>query len=460
MSKIGLLRQFNAILSRSKLASLVGQTYGGNRDMYDILGYKKNLIFDDYFQRYNRHGIAARVVDAYPEETWKRPPNLLVDGKKDTNMAKNFEKLARRVNLYAELDRADKVSGIGQYGVIFLGLRDGKGLDEPATRVSGPDDLLYMSTFHEDDAEVVKVVTDARDPRFGLPELYKLSFSQNLTNPQDTAATMARPVHWSRVIHIAEGALADKVFGIPRMRPVWNYLDDLDKLSGGTGEAIWRTGDRGIHVNVEQEADLNDEDEAALQTSIDNYINNLERFIYTQGADVQVLSGNVINPSGAFVMIAALIAGSTGIPSRVLFGSESGKLASTQDERNWLARVESRRARHADPHILTPLVNKWIELGILTGTQGEITFDWPNLFTLSEQEQADLAARMAQAIKNVSTQNPKVLVIDPDDFRRMFITRDKEDMEDLTPTPTEPEEPEPQEPFEDTPTVARGFFPK
>ena len=70
------VRRFSALVSRSLLGALAGKTYGGDRDLYKQLGYKRFLDYDDFLQRYERGGIARRIVDASPATTWRAPPSL------------------------------------------------------------------------------------------------------------------------------------------------------------------------------------------------------------------------------------------------------------------------------------------------------------------------------------------------------------------------------------------------
>ena len=60
------------------------------------------------------------------------------------------------------------------------------------------------------------------------------------------------------------------------MEPVWNYLDDLDKIMGGSSEAVWRTVDRGIQFDIDKDADLTSEDEDDFEDEIDEYIHGLQ----------------------------------------------------------------------------------------------------------------------------------------------------------------------------------------
>lgn len=101
-------------------------------------------------------------------------------------------------------------------------------------------------------------------------------------------------------------------------------------------------------------------------------------------------------------MIIALISGTTGIPQRILIGSEAGQLASEQDRANWAERIEERRALYAEPNILEPLVDVFQDVGLLS--KGDIEFVWPSAFIQNPLEIGQTQAQTARAIGNISRQ--------------------------------------------------------
>ena len=81
----------------------------------------------------------------------------------------------------------------------------------------------------------------------------RCSASRRATRSISTAAprrhsrTLPRKVgfvHASRVLHVAEDCLDDDVYGIPRLKPVFDRLDDLLKVVGGSAEFFLRGASR------------------------------------------------------------------------------------------------------------------------------------------------------------------------------------------------------------------------
>ena len=61
----------SVILARAAWARQVGATFDGKRDMYGVLGYRDLVSTEDYRSKYRRGGIAGRVVDVFPNATWR-----------------------------------------------------------------------------------------------------------------------------------------------------------------------------------------------------------------------------------------------------------------------------------------------------------------------------------------------------------------------------------------------------
>lgn len=393
-----LINLASALLARHKIMSKIGMTYEGKRDLYQALGYKRELVYQDFWERYRRGGIAKQVVEAFPAATWRGRPRL--EG--GVRLQKAWERLEQIQPLFRYLDRVDRISGIGRYGVLLVGVRGQSNLALPLRKIEGasPDDLIYLSIYSEQNASITEWETDPASPRFGLPKMYILKLSSEAS----PGAARAIPggsarVHYTRLIHVAEGVTEDETFGTPRLEPVWNYLDDLDKVVGGSSEAVWRTVDRGIQFNLDKDAEFgSDTDEADLKDEIEEYMHGLKRYVLTQGIDAKVLGSEITDPRGAFGVLAQLVSATTGIPMRMLFGSERGQLASQQDEKSFNARLRERQLNYAEPGIFDPFVDLLMRAGLLP--EGAYTVTWPDNSTLTDKERADVAARMGQAARS------------------------------------------------------------
>ncbi len=388
------------IQQRIQLATRAGLTFSGQRDLYYTLGYLRVIMWFDLAGRFQRGGIAQRLVKAPCRATWRAAPEVIEnpDPAKQTKFEKDFSAFATRTNLFHYLERADVVSGIGRYGCLLLG---GGGVDLSQPLKKGQP-IKYLAVFSEYSARILSLETNPADPRFGLPSFYRLNLGTDLIG--GAPAMQFVKVHWTRVIHLAEDRLEDEVFGIPRMLPVWNYLDDLEKVVGGSAEAFWHTADRGLQADVDKDLNLLDDDAKDLSNEIDEYMHGQRRFLRTQGVKLNVLGAQVADPSGPFKAILSLIAGTKQIPQRVLLGTEAGHLASTEDGASWKETISDRQRLYAGPCILRPLINRLVDFEIIRPPKDYdgYTEVWPDLLAISETDKAINAMRYGTAILNIS----------------------------------------------------------
>jgi len=396
----------NVISERAALARLAGMQFGGIRDVDAVLGYKQAPNIDDYKAVYDRRGLAATIVDAPAKTTWRRRPDITdgSDGKSD--FMKQFEALRKRLSIYHYLQRADRLSGIGRYGVILIGTKEKNGkLSEPLDTVDGPEDVVFLSVFSEVYSKIATWEQATDNPRFGHPKTYTLDLSSDMS--MGAAALGSQVVDWTRVIHIAEGLLENEVYGEPRLQKVFNYLQDLDKIVGSSAEGYWQSAVKAFTLGNKEGYEFDEKMIAAAKEDMQEYIHGLQRILAMEGIDVGELKGTIMDPTPAFNVVISMICGTTGIPQRILLGSERGNLASSQDEANWLGRIAERREQHAEPRILRALIDRLVSIKALAAPQGgEYTVEWPGLFQLTDDEQADVYLKRAEAISTVSAKAP------------------------------------------------------
>jgi uncharacterized protein len=434
-AKALVLRSLSSVLmERYQFAKQHGLSFSGARDLYGVLGYERDLTPSMYRDRYRRGGIAGRVVKALPKATWRGGVELVED--EDPTTATAFEKeceaLNKKVKLWARLQQVDILSQLGNYAVLLIGAKDDMETELPKGR---PGEVLYLTPFAEEDAKIQEYVTDASDPRFGLAKTYQLKRTK-IASPQ-----LARPVHHTRVIHVAEGLLDDEVNGEPSLESVWNYLDDLDKVSGGGAEAFWLRANAGLQLDIDKDMSLSDPEKEALKVQADEYQHSIRRMLRTRGVSVNQLGSDTANFQGPVDAIMTLIAGAKGIPKRILTGSEQGELASSQDRSNWQETVKDRRTSFAEPCVVRPLIDRLVEYGYLPEPK-EYDVRWPEMENLSATERAALAASYADV-------NAKqgAMVITVDEIRDWALSKDPLTPEQIAAgAPEPPPEPEPAAP--------------
>lgn len=402
------------LLNRLSWALKAGLQFQGKRDLYAVFGWRYKLQFTDFLVKYARQGVATRIIDAPVDYTWLPYPCV----EADKQFKDKLEALAAELNLWNTLIRADKLAGIGRYCLLFIGYDDIKNSEELRLPVKAGSSrkVMFVQPYGEDVSSVASYNTDPSNPRYGRPELYNLNMKDPslitassvvpLTTDSTAMKLPALKVHHSRIVHIAEGALEDDLNGIPRLMPIYNDLDDLMKVTGGSSEAFWLNSNRGMQADIDKEMELDPTDAAALEQEMEDYQHELRRIIRTRGVKLTPLGSDAPNPTGAFRTLISILSFSTGIPTRILLGSETGSLASQQDRINWAAHIMQRRLRFAEPRILLPFLASLVRAGVLSKPQG-LTINWADPFILSPLEKAQTMAQTARSAVNFAKQFAK-----------------------------------------------------
>lgn len=419
MGEMGQLRQLASVMvERAAVSQRLGLSYGDDRDLYHALGYNKSPQFNDYWARYSRQDVAKRIIDAPVKASWKRHPEVNENDEIETPFEKTWGAIAKdaHLRLYHYIQRVDKLAGIGRFAILLLGFDDGKELSEPAE--GGIKNLIYVRGYSEDSVQITEWEDDENEPRFGLPIYYTLTntgFADGVSGSPSVRSN--RRVHWTRVVHVAEDMLENEVFGTPRLKAVFNRLQDLELVSGSSAEMFWRGAFPGMGFMADADAAFDAQALSELEDEIEEYVHGLKRYIRAQGVTIKQLSAQVADPTGHVDMLLKLISGSTGIPVRILTGSERGELASSQDESNWNSRVTERRDDYCELIILRPLIDRLISVGVLPEPQtGNYSIDWPDLFSPSEKEQVDIAKVRAEILATYTNAQGADTILPPKIF--------------------------------------------
>jgi hypothetical protein len=386
--------------SRLMLSQELG-SHNSQRSYYTTLGYPVALKFKDFKTMYEREGMAGRIVDLPAQDTWKKPPQITEGGNAETAFVKAWEELADAHKVWSVLSRLDKLTGLGRYGVLVIGTRGADLAEEvePGS-LSSPADVLYLRPLSEESAEYAAedLVKDETDARYGLPAKYRIAVS-----PGNQVE-----VHWSHVIHVAEGCTDSELEGRPRLLRPYNALLDAIKLGGGTAEAVWLLMRQGTVITNKEGYTL---DNAALESQIEAFLHDLARTLIAEGIEVGFPGGQMLDPTGAFDVTLSRVAAGANMPQRVVVGSAKGELAAAEyDAKEWAKEVRFRQSNFAEPEILRPFIDRLIELGALpqpkdsydVGTQDDKgQWYWPPLEELSALEEAEVVARRATAIRAI-----------------------------------------------------------
>lgn len=406
----GMMRTFAGLLAdRLGLASRLGWSYDGSRNLYDMLGYKTVLTYQDYLARYERQDLAHRCVHIYPDLTWSQPPLVreVKSEQVDTAFETAWASLVLRLKVYRYLKRVDLLANLGHYAVLLIGLRGQANLALPAQPVRGPEDVLYVQPYSEASATVAEWEDNAGHVYYGRPRRYHIQ--TGLSSEVGPRGVPARRllVHASRVLHVAEDVLEDDIYGTPRLKPIYNRLEDVDKLVGMSAEGYARDHRRRIAALLRDGYELNEEDRETYKEQVEKYGMGWTDFLSLGGMDVQQLSGQSVSPKDHFDVQVACIAAGLQVPRSVLIGAERGTLASAEEEAQSLKeKLQEREQDFAEPVLLRPLIDRLLPateaepygLSALPVPANGYVVVWENQRALSEPQRAQVAKDKATAI--------------------------------------------------------------
>lgn len=425
-----LLQLYSELTNRMALAASMGFQYQGARDVYQALGYPTNLQYNDYYARYLRQDIAKAIIDRPVKASWKGELSVTDDvTNKESVFEKAWKELDTRLKLKSIFIRADKLTGIGEYSIMLLGL---KGSNAQSFKTPAPKnaELLYVKPVGQNSVTIQKYETDSANERYGLPLLYKVKTT--IRKESGVYEETELIVHYTRVVHLVEDVLEDEVHGTPRLQAVYNRLMDLEKLIGGDAEMFWRGARPGYTGKLDPDFQITDSAMDKLREQVDEFEHNLRRILINEGVDYKALEQQIADPTAHVEVQMQMISSVTGIPKRILTGSERGELSSAQDKQEWISYVASRREEQNEPMILRPFIDRCIDIGVLPKPENnEYIVVWDNLFSLSDKEKVELGKTRALALKEYSL-NPVAQELMPFDlFCKFFLHLDHLQIEEI-----------------------------
>ena len=434
-------------LSRGALDQLLNP----ERNINFECGYPDIITDEDYRERYNRDGLATRVVDMYPEESWQVQPEVFEDkDQEETAFELAWKELETEKRIWSYCERIDKLSGIGTFGILLLGINDGRPLEDPieginlktgeAISENNKHKLLYMKPFDKTAVSIDKREKDVTSPRFGQPTMYSVmidatgqesettSGSSKSVTTTSVSITGGIEVHWTRIIHVADNRLVSEVHGVPRMQDVYDRIWDVRKVLSGSGEMFWKGAFPGFAFSINPQMGDVEVDDDAVKDEFRQWSEGLQRYLLLQGMDVTSLAPQVADPNGHINPQLKYIAIAKGVPMRVLTGTEEGRLAGAQDERTWQGRLKKRQNRYLTPFLIRPLIDRLIAIGALPIPVEEYFVEWPDLTSPSDGDVAETAGKFAEALAKYVSGNVEAIVA-PAEFLRIFFKLSQEEID-------------------------------
>lgn len=365
-------------------------------------GYSTNPTFAEMLQAYERHPAAHGAVHRLLDKCWQSLPRIKSPASdEETPWEKRVNAILRSTQAWAKLRDLDRRNMVGRYSALIYRVADGKSLREPLDRAARLVDLVPL---YEDQLRVTMWESDTTSATYGQPLMFQYQ-SRRVT----TGDTQGQPIEWadvhpSRVQILAEGSVGDMFDGVPMLRAGFNSLVDLEKISGGSGEsflknsartlvfqydrdtAVQAIGENGERVSVRQ---AHEEQARALNR-------NQDASIVMQGGTASTLQTTTHDPKPSFEVAANLFAASVRIPFVILFGQQTGRLASDEDKADFAARAKSRQVNELTP-MLEQFVRRMQAAGIIEA--GEFEVEWKPLDAPGDKDKLEILKAMTAAMR-------------------------------------------------------------
>lgn len=388
------------------LSGFMGSLDAKRPAAWTVYGYPEQVTFDKLLSAYMRGGPAYGAVHRLLDTCWLDNPRIKPPGKDDeTAWETQVQQVFDAADVWEKLQDFDRRNLVGRYAALVYRVADNLTLDQPLVRATALVDLVPL---YEDQIKVTAWHSDPNDwQRYGTPAKYQMRAKSHAALAGGD--TQGQPelwldVHPSRVQILAEGSVGGMFDGVPMLLPAFNSLVDLEKITGGSAESYLKNSARTLHVkygpDASPQASVGVATPGEVAEAHDEMIKranrNQDAGIVTQGADVTALQTATHDPEGAWMTAANTFACAVRIPFTVLFGQQTGRLASDEDKRDMQARGKSRRMRLLN-RMIREFVRRMQACGVLP--DGPFVIEWPPLDAPGDKDKAELLKAYTAAMQ-------------------------------------------------------------
>ena len=371
--------QFNAILPRY-MSAVIGTQFRNHRDYYQVFGWERTITARLCYALYKSHGIAKAVNDTPVNTTWRYFPQIKSSNAK---FMENLNAINSRMKILDAMKKADRLSGVGFYSIIVFDIKGQKYSSK--LRSFKLQNLKSLSVYSDWEVEIV-MKRDSNGVAYDI-DYYQIGQYK---------------VHPSRVVHVCESP-DNNILGQSRIAPIYNQLYDMWKISGSTSELYYITASLLLNAKAMDGFKVNKSDGAELQDSLLEVVNKMKGFIITNGFEIDNIAPKITSPKDSWDVMEKFISAESGIPRRILFGSEMGELASTQDQITYYERIESRQINHVTPNISNAVLDKLIRFSDMPFAKYEVV--WKQLSALNEKEISESIEKYANSLSKIAELN-------------------------------------------------------
>ena len=307
-------------------------------------GFPEQVTYENLYALYRRGGIAHGAVEKLVGKCWQTNPEIIEGDDADESEDETaWEKKSRQVftsRFWRSFADADRRRLVGRYAGILLHVNDSLAWDQPVTKGKM---LQKVTVAWAGSLTVGDWDTGLNSKTYGQPKMWQ--YAERLPNGSSRRVN----IHPDRVFIL--GDYSDDAIGF--LEPAYNAFVSLEKVEGGSGESFLKNAARQLSINFDKEAKL---DEIARAYGVDySELNEIydkvaremnignDSVLITQGANVAPIVAAVSDPSPTYNVNLQTAAAALDIPTKILVGMQTGERASTEDQKYFNTRCQSRR---------------------------------------------------------------------------------------------------------------------
>lgn len=412
-------------------------------DAWAVFGYPNELTFDRMKTAYDRGGAGHGAVHRLLDGCWQINPRIKQpEADEETPWEKKTKAVLTTIRGFAKLKDFDRRNMVGHYAALIYRVADNRKLSEEIGRAQR---LVDIVPIYENQLRVTAWNTAENSENYGKPTMYQFRTRPELHGTD----TQARPETWidihpSRVQIMAEGSVGDMFDGVPLLKPGYNSLVDIEKVSGGSAESYLKNSARTLTIEYAPGSETNIYDRKGNiiapkehhEEQVKALNRNIDGAIVTQGAKAGVLQTTTNDPTGAAYLPMYLFATSVGLSFAGLYGQRLGQLAGEQDKKSDQERFKGRQESE-----LTPMIEEFVRRmqGVGVIEPGEFEVEWPDIAAPSDAEKIETLLKMTQALGNAFNAGIQEL-FDGDELRGVVNFKPSSDAVFVPPVKTKPTE--------------------
>jgi hypothetical protein len=404
-------REFIVNTLTRRMNTIFAGYFGGDAKhdrLYSDFGWPEAIQFANYYQMYQRNGLAYAAIIRPIETCWQEYPELLEkeDTHDKTTLEKQIAEKFDEINFWSVLAKADEYSRIGEYAGVIFRFADNKRLDEPVdSKTLGLDGLV----------EVIPAMQGQLKPEINTDTNDLLNYGKvrgwwyneaGITDGAENVRTGNAIIHPDR-IHV--WSMNSSIFGKPVLEACFNDLLTLQKISGSGGEGFWKNAKANPIIQFGKDASMDkiaralgavngagQVDTSLIADKLDEVIGDwqtgLDNTFALQDGEAKFNSIRMDDPEPHRMGALQSLAASISCPLKILIGSQSGERASTEDAKEWNKTCNSRNTKMVKPNIRR-IIRRLVGFGVLPKMDWYLL--WADLTESSTTEKLDAAFKMA-----------------------------------------------------------------